>query len=126
MQLLQPMQTLCSTKTMPSFSRCCIAPVGQALTHHGSSQWKQGMKVMRIRGRPPTSTRPVVRILQGAGPGPRSLFDLAVDLAGLAGDAVRLVVAEDVLAHRAPPATAGRIRTTASVRAQPPPAGSKS
>ena len=76
MQLLQPMQRLDSTKTMPSFSRCCIAPVGQALTHHGSSQWKQGMKAMRMRGRPPTSIGPTVTILHGDGPGPRSLLVL--------------------------------------------------
>ena len=61
---------------MPSFSRRRIAPVGQARMHQGSSQWKQGMKVKRMRGRPPTSTGPTVMILHGAGPGPRSLLVL--------------------------------------------------
>ncbi len=59
---------------MPSFCRFRIAPVGQALMHHASSQWKQGMKTYRIRGSPPTSTGPTMMILQGAGPAPRPLL----------------------------------------------------
>jgi hypothetical protein len=61
---------------MPSFSRFFIAPVGQALTHQASSQWKQGMKVWRTRGTPPMSIGPVLMILHGDGPGPRPLLVL--------------------------------------------------
>jgi len=38
MHVLQPTQSDLSTKTMPSCARFCMAPVGQAATHQGSSQ----------------------------------------------------------------------------------------
>ena len=59
--------------------------------------------------------------------GTEVLVGLAVNFAGLAGDAVRLVVVQDVFAHwLPPPAAAGLMRTMVSVMAQPPPAGSNS
>ncbi len=127
MQLLQPTQRLDSTKTIPSFSRFCIAPVGQALTHHGSSQWKQGMKTKRMPGQSVDLDRTEGDDLARIRAGAQVLVRLAVDLAGEAADAARLVVAQLVPAHRPAPSGVRRFTcTTVSVSAQPPPAGSKS
>ena len=59
--------------------------------------------------------------------GAEVLVGLAVHFTGQAADAAGLVVEKDVGAHGFPPLVgAGFTRTSVSVRAQPPPAGSKS
>jgi hypothetical protein len=47
---------------MPSDGRFCMAPVGHAATHHGFSQWKQGMKLYDALGNPPIILGPAVMI----------------------------------------------------------------
>jgi len=53
-----------------------MAPVGQAETHHGFSQWKQGMKINDVFGSPPMNFGPTWMIWQGLGPIGRFLLDL--------------------------------------------------
>lgn len=68
MQDLQPTQSEGSTKTMPSFARFCIAPVRQASTHEGVSQWKQGTKRNIMRGTPEISCGPTGTMRESLGP----------------------------------------------------------
>jgi hypothetical protein len=53
-----------------------MAPVGQAATHQGFSQWKQGMKMYAARGRPPISLGPTAMIWHSFGPGGSPLLAL--------------------------------------------------
>jgi hypothetical protein len=78
MQLLQPTHKAGSTKTMPSLARFCMAPEGQADTHQGFSQWKQGMKMNAAFGRPSTIRGGIGTTWQGAGPTARDLLTLHV------------------------------------------------
>ena len=57
MHALQPMQMDLSKSTIPS-GRLCMAAVGQARTHGGSSHWLQRVtwKARRAMGNFPTST----------------------------------------------------------------------
>jgi hypothetical protein len=58
---------------MPSLERLCIAPVGQAETHHGFSQWKQGMNTKASLGMPATALGPTWTMRQLRGPTGTSL-----------------------------------------------------
>ena len=74
MQALQPTQMPGSMKTMPSAARFRMAPVGQAATHQGVSQWKHGMKMYSARGRPPTILGPTGMTWLILGPTGRDLL----------------------------------------------------
>jgi hypothetical protein len=45
-----------------------MAPVGQAATHHGFSQWKQGIKIKFMRGTLLTTFGPIGIMAQKRGP----------------------------------------------------------
>jgi hypothetical protein len=51
-----------------------MAPVGQAATHQGFSQWKQGMNTYEARGRPLTILGATWITWQGLGPTGRALL----------------------------------------------------
>jgi hypothetical protein len=68
MQFLQPTHSSWSTYTIPSLERFFMAPVGHAATHHGFSQWKQGMKIYEALGTLPMNLGPTSIIWQSFGP----------------------------------------------------------
>ena len=70
-------------------ARFCMAPVGQAATHQGFSQWKQGMKMYEARGRPFDHLGADGMTWQGLGADRQGLVAFALNgFAGMAPDAL--------------------------------------